>query len=417
MKKDSQKDHRKAVNEGRPGYKNTPLGWIPEDWDIKLLDEISKRGSGHTPNKEFESYYNGDIRWISLADSDKLDNGIITETRTSITEEGIKNSSAVVHPIGTVLLSRDAGVGKSAVMGRDMAVSQHFITWTCNGKMNNWFLYYWLQEHKEYFERQAVGSTIKTIGLPLFKKLKIVVPSITEQIRISELLRTWDEAITKTQQLIEQLKRRNKGLMQELLTTKKDWNKLRIGNLLKIVKRPVEWNDDELYKLISVRRRSGGAFFRESLYGKQILTKQLYTALEGDFLISKMQIVHGASAVVPAEMSGMKISGSYISVHSRDENLLDINFFNWLSKTRWFYRMTYVSSYGVHIEKMTFDFEDFKRRYIAIPSSVKEQKRIDKILTLAYIEINVLEQRLAQLLRQKKGLMQKLLIGQLRVHT
>lgn len=415
MKKENKKETAKVVNERRLGYKHTPLGWIPEEWDIKLLDEIAKRGSGHTPNKEFESYYNGDIKWISLADSDKLDNGIINETRTCVTEEGIKNSSAVVHPKGTVLLSRDAGVGKSAVMGHDMAVSQHFITWTCNGQLNNWFLYYWLQEQKEYFERQAVGSTIKTIGLPLFKKLKIAAPPLDEQIRISEILRTLDEAIAKTQQLKEQLKRRNKGLLQELLTPKKDWQKLRIGDLLKIVKRPVDWNDDELYKLISVRRRSGGAFFRESLYGKQILTKQLYTAHEGDFLISKMQIVHGASAVVPSELSGMKVSGSYISLHSIDENQLDIRFFNWLSKTRWFYRMAFISSYGVHIEKMTFDFEDFKRRFVSIPSSVLEQKRIDKILSLANSEINILEKRLANMQSQKKGLMQKLLTGEILV--
>ncbi len=67
------------------------------------------------------------------------------------------------------------------------------------------------------------------------------------------------------------------------------------------------------------------------------------------------------------------------------------------------------------LKKMTFDFEDFKRRYIAIPSSVNEQKRIDKILSLSYAEINVLEKRLAYMQSQKKGLMQKLLTGELRV--
>jgi type I restriction enzyme, S subunit len=179
----------------------------------------------------------------------------------------------------------------------------------------------------------------------------------------------------------------------------------------------VVWNDDELYHLISVRRRSGGAFFRESLYGRQILTKQLFTAEEGDFLISKMQIVHGASAVVPKEFSRMKISGSYIAVHAKDEKVMDINFFNWLSKTRWFYRLTYVSSYGVHIEKMTFDFNDFKRRKIMLPPTLEEQKRIVQVLQTANDEVSLYEQKLTALQEQKKGLMQKLLTGEIRIKT
>ena len=64
---------------------------------------------------------------------------------------------------------------------------------------------------------------------------------------------------------------------------------------------------------------------------------------------------------------------------------------------------------------MTFDFEDFKRRFIVIPSSVKEQKRIDNILALAKTEVDILEQRLAKLESQKKGLMQKLLTGEFRM--
>lgn len=403
------------INENRPGYKHTPLGWIPEDWEVEFLENGAKRGSGHTPDKSVQHYYNGCIKWVSLADSFRLDNGYISETEIEISQDGVRNSSAVIHPAGTVLLSRDAGVGKSAVMKTEMAVSQHFITWTCKEKLHNWYLYYWLQLKKGFFERQAVGSTIKTIGLGLFKQLKIVYPSIFEQQQIATILSTWDESITKTQQLIAQLQQRNKGLMQQLLTGKKDWKEYRIGDLLEEVKRPVKWDDEELYNLISIRRRSGGAFFRESLYGKQILTKQLFITEEDDFLISKMQIVHGASAVVPKELAGMKISGSYIAVHAKNEKVLDIHFLNWLSKTPWFYRLTYVSSYGVHIEKMTFDFDDFKRRKILLPPSVNEQKTIAEILQTATDEVRINEQKLSALQQQKKGLMQKLLTGEVRV--
>ncbi|MBF4370860.1 restriction endonuclease subunit S, partial [Vibrio anguillarum] len=108
-------------------------------------------------------------------------------TDKEISKAGIANSSAELHPAETVVLSRDAGIGKSGVMAVPMAVSQHFIAWKCDNteKLNSWFLYNWLQLNKAEFERQAVGSTIKTIGLPYFKKLKIAVPPYTEQKKIA----------------------------------------------------------------------------------------------------------------------------------------------------------------------------------------------------------------------------------------
>jgi type I restriction enzyme, S subunit len=115
---------------------------LPTGWQVDLLDNVGKRGSGHTPDQEYPEYWNGGIRWVSLADSNKLDKIYISETTKQISELGIRNSSAVLHPPGTVVLSRDAGVGKSAILATDMAVSQHFIAWVCGPKLHNLYLYY-----------------------------------------------------------------------------------------------------------------------------------------------------------------------------------------------------------------------------------------------------------------------------------
>jgi type I restriction enzyme S subunit len=187
------------------------------EWVEEKLEDLAKRGSGHTPNKAKEEYYNGGIKWVSLADSKRLDNGLISETAIVISEQGIKNSSAVLHPAGSVILSRDAGVGKSAVMSESMAVSQHFIVWTCDKRrLSNWFLYYILQIKKPVFENVASGSTIKTIGLPFFKELRINVPSVPEQQRIATCLSSLDDLITAETQKHEALKSHKKGLMQGL---------------------------------------------------------------------------------------------------------------------------------------------------------------------------------------------------------
>ena len=157
---------------------------------------------------------------MSLADSSKLDNRYIYETKTEISNIGIENSSAVLHPADTVILSRDAGIGKSAVLFTPMAVSQHFIAWICNkDKLSNWFFYYWLQIMKPVFENIASGSTIKTIGLPFFQELCITVPTLPEQQKIATSLSSLDDLISAQSAKTEELKRHKRGLMQGLFPT------------------------------------------------------------------------------------------------------------------------------------------------------------------------------------------------------
>lgn len=199
-----------------PRLRFPEFGKAPK-WEKKRLEDLANRGSGHTPSKSNPEYYNGGIKWVSLADSRRLDNGFISETEIEISEQGIRNSSAVLHPAGTVILSRDAGVGKSAVMRTPMAVSQHFMAWTCNAdQLSNWFLYYSLQKSKPLFERVANGNTIKTIGLPFFVEMHITLPSLAEQEKIADCLLSVDNLITIQAREIDALKRHKKSLMQKL---------------------------------------------------------------------------------------------------------------------------------------------------------------------------------------------------------
>ncbi|MEG4023769.1 restriction endonuclease subunit S [Microcoleus sp. S13C4] len=210
-------------------FKDSAIGRIPVEWDVELLDKLGERGSGHTPNKSHPNYWNGGIKWVSLADSNKLDQIYIFDTDKEISTQGLKNSSAVLHPKGTVILSRDAGVGKSAILGTEMAVSQHFIVWQCGTNLNNYYLYYWLQKEKPKFEGIASGSTIVTIGLQFFRQYQIAIPKlIDEQNLIAEIIKKSDKCILKHRGSLEKLKRRKTGLMQDLLT-----GKVRVTNLLK----------------------------------------------------------------------------------------------------------------------------------------------------------------------------------------
>lgn len=209
------RDHTPAL------YQETAVGWIPKDWQYELLDRLASRGSGHTPNKDHPEYWNGGIKWVSLADSYRLDQLYISDTELEISHRGIQNSSATLHPAGIVVLSRDAGVGKSAITTRPMAVSQHFMCWKCDQKMDNHFLYYWLQFNKHTFENIAMGSTILTIGLPYFKRLKIACPiELVEQQAIAAKLKGVDSHLFSLQSDLAKKRHQKLGLMQDLLTGK-----------------------------------------------------------------------------------------------------------------------------------------------------------------------------------------------------
>ncbi|EJL6332746.1 restriction endonuclease subunit S [Vibrio cholerae] len=281
---------------------------------------------------------------------------------------------------------------------------------------------------KTYFLSCAKRSTnLASINSTQIKEFPVLVPPLPEQKKIAQILSTWDKAITTTEQLLANSQQQKKALMQQLLTGKKrlldkngvrfsgEWKYVEIGRVLKEVKRPVDWDDDAEYKLLSVKRRSEGVVLREVLKGSDILTKKMNVAHSGDFLISKMQIVHGAAGLVSDEFDGFHVSDSYISLIPKDESKLNIHFFAWFAKQKLMYHKAFLCSYGVHIEKMTFNFKLFLKEKIRVPVSIEEQQKIAAILSSADQEISALQQKLDALKQEKKALMQQLLTGKRRV--
>lgn len=191
---------------------------LPAGWNLLLLDQLAVRGSGHTPNKKVAEYWDGNIKWVSLQDTKRLDKIFISETAQTISDQGLANSSAVLHPDGIVVVSRDATVGKSAITVGPMAVSQHFIAYRCGPSLDRLYLYYWLQRMKPVFERIGAGSTIKTIGLPFFKALRIALPPLEHQKEMASALLDLDLSITACEKSLRSLATLKFALMSDLLS-------------------------------------------------------------------------------------------------------------------------------------------------------------------------------------------------------
>ncbi|MEJ7844512.1 MAG: restriction endonuclease subunit S [Acidimicrobiales bacterium] len=170
------------------------LGWLeslPAGWGEVTLSLVAKLGSGHTPSRTRPEWWlDCTIPWITTGEvqqmrSDRIEE--IFQTRERISALGLANSSAAVHPSGTVVLCRTASAGYSAIMGTDMATSQDFATWTCGPRLRPRYLLLCLRAMRpDLLGRLAYGSTHKTIYMPDIQALKIPLPSIDDQDRAVE---------------------------------------------------------------------------------------------------------------------------------------------------------------------------------------------------------------------------------------
>lgn len=190
------------------------LGEIPVGWDVCRLKFAAKLESGHTPSRTVPEYWeNCTIPWVTLNDVSYLKNHeYISETENYINKLGLANSSARILPQDTVILSRDATVGRCGILGRPMATSQHFIDWICSEKLNPRYLLMLFREPmQQEFDRLTMGATIRTIGMPEVNSFTVPLPPIYEQNlivtfvdreipNIDKLLLKIDEAINKLQE-------------------------------------------------------------------------------------------------------------------------------------------------------------------------------------------------------------------------
>ena len=407
----------------KEGYKQTEVGVIPEEWEPTLLDSIAKRGSGHTPSKSFPEYWNGEVKWISLQDSHRLDNGVLFDTEVSISEKGLANSSAKLHPSGTVVLSRDAGVGKSAIMGCDMAVSQHFMAWIAGNELDNFYLYYWLQITKPEFERIAIGNTIKTIGLPYFKALKVPLPPTkAEQEAIAEALSDADALIESLEQLIAKKRQIKQGAMQELLTGKRHlpgfsgaWAQAFLGDVAEFFKGRGLPKSAISPSGADICIHYGELFTHYDHTIKEILSRtdaaaDAFRSLANDVLMPTSDVTPKGLAKASCVLQDGIVLGGDILVIRTEMGRVNGSFLACLIRFEQERVLRLVTGSTVY-HLYASDMKNFELR---LPE-LDEQAAITTIISDMDAEIDALETKLSKAKQVKQGMMQELLTGHIRL--
>lgn len=270
--------------------------------------------------------------------------------------------------------------------------------------------------------RVATGVSVIGVSKSNLSKIRIPLPPIVEQKAIARVLGVMDDVINKHNKLIAQMELRKKWLMQNLLTGKKrlrgfdrPWISVSLNDLFNEEFRYVTWSDSELYPLASIRRRFGGLFDRGALKGADIGVKCLKQIKTGDFLISRRQVSHGAWARVPEPFNDYCVSDEYDCLGIRQPELLNPKFWGWFCQDRRLIHKAYVSSNGVHLEKLILDLKSFLKHTVFVPPTVEEQTSIARVLCSADDELDLLSAKLGVLKTQKRWLMQQLLSGKRRI--
>lgn len=312
-------------------------------------------------------------------------------------------------------------IGKSvAYLGKDTAyASGDIIIFTLKDKEENalFFSYYLNTAGRQQLNKLGEGQSIVHIYPEELSKVFVPHPLVEEQHRIVEVLETWDKAIQLTRKLIEQKELQKKYLMQQLLTDKNIQNIeskpsfYRINEFLNEENHKSTLNDQ--YPVLSVTKK--GICLQSEYFDKQIASEDNI----GYKILTKKKIVFSPmnlwmGAIGFSEQQTGIVSPAY-KIFSVNERIALFDFLKYYMKTpRMLYLYSINSEIGASIVRRNLDLNGLLHSKILLPHTEK-QKEFSDILSLADKEIELLHQKLVKLEEQKKGLMQVLLTGKIRL--
>ncbi|MBA2868938.1 restriction endonuclease subunit S [Methanococcus maripaludis] len=399
------------------GYKETKIGVIPEYWDVKSFKEVSKIVGGGTPDTENMDFWNGNIRWCTPTDISKNSAKFIEKTEKTISELGLKNSSATILPPNTVLMCSRATIGEKSISKYEITTNQGFKSFICNNSLNFEYLYYLIDILKKEFIKRANGTTFIEISKKDVEKIQMPLPPAKEQQKIAEILSTWDKSIEKLENLISKKIETKKGLMQNLLTGnvrfsefESEWKEVKLGDILK-ERNDVGYLDLEL---LAITMKNGVIKRSElDLKDNSSENKSKYKRiLPGDIGYNTMRMWQGVSGL--SNYEGI-VSPAYTIVTPKKD--VSGEYIAYLFKTSNMINLFHRYSQGLVNDTLNLKYKNFKIINAIIPKSIEEQEKIASVLSTQDKEIELLKQKLELVNTQKKGLMQNLLTGKIRVKT
>lgn len=375
-----------------------------------VLGDIADISSGGTPSRTNPAYWDGNVPWVKTT---QIQNCIINKQDIDewITEEGLKKSSAKMVPQDTILLGM-IGQGKTrgqvGYLNFEACTNQNAATIVCGEQCDSWYIFQYLLFNYTNIRALSNSSGQGNLNLGLVGIIPVLLPPLPEQKAIADLLSTWDEAIEKTERLIQAKEARLKGQIQKLISQRCDtWPHIKPKKIFDTITEK-NFPDEELLSVTQDR----GVIPRSMLEGRVMSpdgTTASYKLIKhGDFAISLRSFQGG---IEYSNYQGI-ISPAYTVLRPKIE--LNSDFYRLFFKSYIFIeKYLNLAVIGIRDGKQ-ISIPDFLSIKIPVPP-LEEQKEIAETLSVCQQEIELLKQLADKYKNQKRGLMQKMLTGEWRV--
>lgn len=424
----------KGPNANKLGYKKTKIGVIPDTWDIKTCSDVAAEQRNAMVGGPFGSdLVSADYvsKGVPVIRGQNMGRRFLSGSYVYVTEKKAESLKANLARPGDIVFTQRGTLGQVSLVPEmpfsSYLISQSQMKLTVNRAIADvLFLFYvFSSENQQAFIRvETIQTGVPHINLGILRRVPVQIPPLPEQKKIADILSTCDAAIEQLSELISAKKRQKKALMQQLLTGKKrfkgfraKWKTVMLNEICTRVRGVAE--DPGAHPVLSITAGKGFVS-QEDKFSRVIAGRQVekYVLLKrGQFAYNKgnsyqfpqgciYQLTEYADGLVPDVFYSFELHQEHA-----DPSFLRQYFITGLHNKhlyRWI--NTGVRNNGL----LNLSSSDFFKLPIHLPE-LMEQRKIGEVLNLADDELWQLEAKLTALIARKKGLMQKLLTGQIRV--
>lgn len=409
----------KTNNNPKPGFKHTKIGWIPVEWEVVRIQDITSLVTNGFVGKSKNHYVDKDEGILYIQ-------GYNVEA-FRFNFKGVKYVSKQFHVKNAksklrdkdLLIVQTGDVGLTGFVSKELEGSNcHalIVTRFEQDRVDPLFQHQYLNSPtgRARLKRIETGSTMKHLNVKDIKKEFLPLPPLPEQTVIATCLSTWDQAITTTRNLLQQLETRKRGLMQRLLTGEVrlpgfegEWKEVKVGQFLTESRLPGS-NGLDAEKL-TVKLWGRGVRRKIDKQPGSVNTNY-FKRKSGQLIYSKLDFLNCAFGIVPDHLHGLESTLDLPTFDFNDQ--VAPKFILERIKQKSFYEKFGERANGSRRARRIHP-DMFLSFSIKLPS-LKEQTAIAAVLTAADKEITLYKEKLATLETQKRGLMQQLLTGQKR---
>lgn len=399
-----------SIQELRKGYKQTEVGVIPEDWDIKLLDELTDVIDPHPSHRAPIEVANG-VPFLGIGDFNE--NGEIIKKTYRVVPSIIFQEHQKRYNLNDELLGlgRVASIGKVIKFRND--IGQFTVSPTMGvlkpkiAKRDYLFQILKSQQTTQYFTKIMSGSTRSSVGMIVLRKIPIPIPKeYAEQTAIATALSDADAYIQSLEKLIEKKRNIKQGAMQELLKPKKGWLVKKLGEVVKYTNGTAHENNVvENGKYIIVNSKYISSDAEVAKYSNL----QLCPVLKNDILMVLSDVPNGkaiAKCLIVDEDDKYTLNQRICAIRTSE---LNPKFLFYLLN-----RNSYFLSFDDGAKQTNLRNIDVLNCPISFPQ-IEIQNEIAIILSEMHNELNLLENKLSKAKQIKQGMMQELLTGKIRL--